>query len=543
MWGNIRTEPYLRPLAERPLMLTMMADLHASRGGSLRGGRAELYDKSCELLLDRWNERRQGKTASEHLGMTPDEITKALEELAYKVHKTRGAEEPSEAAQIPASELWEALDSHRPKGKTVDERQVMDFLHQRSGILVADSPKLYRFPHRSYQEYLAGCYLVRTRFPQLLRDEVKADPSLWREVFLYAAAKVATTPFTVWALLKSLVPNGPDEPARGDERYVHALYAGMSVRESRLHESIEEEYKDDLEMISLWLHGILEVGALPPGERAEAGRVLAVLGDRRSGVGRQDNGSPDIDWVTIDRRPFPMGVEKRTVPVPAYRMSRFPVTNWQYRAFVEDGGYTDRWRECWSKEGWEWKAERTGPDDEIRKVFLLANHPRVNVSWFEAQAFCAWLAKNLGHEVRLPSEAEWEKVARGTDGRIYPWSNDFDANWCNASETGIGTTTAVGSFPDGTSPYGVHDMSGNVWEWCESKYGEKDKSPSASRVLRGGSFNYGERLVRCASRRANAPDFWHDLFGFRVSAPVSSETPISDPRRSDRDGRKKKKLR
>ncbi|MCP3994881.1 MAG: NACHT domain-containing protein [bacterium] len=209
---EIESTEYLTPLAERPLMLTMMTDLHAAGGGRLRGGRASLYERSVELLLDRWNELRdvpEGGTVAEELGMDVDQIRSALEWLAYEVHLERGSAKGASDAEITDIELWTALGKERSKENLVDERRIMDYLHQRSGILLGVSPTRFRFPHRSYQEYLAACYLIKNKFPNLLRDVVRRDPLLWREVVLHAADKVASTPFMVWALLETLVPDAP----------------------------------------------------------------------------------------------------------------------------------------------------------------------------------------------------------------------------------------------------------------------------------------------------------------------------------------------
>ena len=125
-----------------------------------------------------------------------------------------------------------------------------------------------------------------------------------------------------------------------------------------------------------------------------------------------------------------------------------------------------------------------------------SDHPVVCVSWKDALAYVRWLAKVTGQPWRLPSEAEWEKAARGTDGRIYPWGDTFDKARCNTSESGINTTTPIGHYPNGESPYHVQDMTGNVWEWTSSLFkphpyrkndGRENLGSTGNRVLRGGS--------------------------------------------------------
>jgi formylglycine-generating enzyme required for sulfatase activity len=131
----------------------------------------------------------------------------------------------------------------------------------------------------------------------------------------------------------------------------------------------------------------------------------------------------------------------------------------------------------------------------------------VLVSWHDAVAYCNWLAEVTGKPYHLPSEAEWEKGGRGSDGRIYPWGNQWDAKRCNSEEGSKGGTTPVGAYPHGASPHGLLDMAGNVWEWTRSLWGEDWQKPSfkypydpddgredlnapasVCRVLRGGSW-------------------------------------------------------
>ena len=375
-------------------MLTMMSDLHASGGGRLRGGRAGIYERSVELLLDRWNEVRDvldGGTVSEQLGMDIDEIRCALERLAFDVHRERSSAGDEEAAEITDTELWKVLDRERSKERIVDERRVMDYLHERSGILLGESPSLYRFPHRSYQEYLAAGHLIRCDFPDLLEEVVAEDAALWREVVQLAAGQLVATPFMLFVLLDTLVSEPPPEAlAARDPRFERALYAALVLEETGVGQRTSETKK--LEVIRCWLEKCLEVGALPPKDRAVVGRVLARLGDRRQGIGVSEDGVPLIDWVEVPAGEFQMGSSNRDenafsyekpqhpVELESFSISRFPVTNAQYEAFTKDGGYTQAGRDDWTEEGWAWKAERDGPV-KLEPDDLLANQPRVAVTW------------------------------------------------------------------------------------------------------------------------------------------------------------------
>ena len=202
---------------------------------------------------------------------------------------------------------------------------------------------------------------------------------------------------------------------------------------------------------------------------------------------------------------------QHTVYLPDYSMAKTPVTNVQYAAFVERTNHSQ-------PEHWEAGKPPRGKED----------HPVVHVSWHDAVAYCNWLAETTGKPYRLPTEAEWEKGARGTDGRICPWGDEWDAERCNTVEGGSGDTTPVGAYPEGASPYGVQDMCGNVWEWTADWYNEKQ----GIREVRGGSWHGYGRFARCAYRGRFFPVPFLFNLGFRVVVSLaSSESCPADPER------------
>ena len=202
--------------------------------------------------------------------------------------------------------------------------------------------------------------------------------------------------------------------------------------------------------------------------------------------------------VLVPTGAFTMGEgdTQRTVDVAEFYVDVYPYTNGQYEAFVRDTGH---------RPPPHWNGREVPPG--------LEEHPVVNVSYHDAQVCAEWRSEKEGRTYRLPTEEEWEKAARGTNGRTYPWGDDFEPGRCNTWETGKRGTTPVGSYPRGFSPYGCYDMSGNVWEWTESLY-EKDKP---YRVLRGGSWYNSPYYVRCATRYSTHPAFRYSNIGFRCA--------------------------
>ena len=212
----------------------------------------------------------------------------------------------------------------------------------------------------------------------------------------------------------------------------------------------------------------------------------------------------------IDEQP------QQHIYVPEFYIGKFPITNEQYAVFIKATGHRVPGH-------WE--------DGEIPAG--KENHPVVCVSWHDAVAFCQWLSEATGQLFRLPTEAEWEKAARGPDGRIYPWGNEWDKTKLNSDAGGSRDTTPVGSYsPGGDSPYGVADMAGNVWEWTHglcrpypylADDGREEPQARGSRAVRGGSWFISQWYARVSYRFIAPPNYFSSLYGFRVSvAPVLS---------------------
>ena len=260
---------------------------------------------------------------------------------------------------------------------------------------------------------------------------------------------------------------------------------------------------------------------------------------------------PDIGWCNVPAGEFVMGSDRRnekpqhpvTIPYD-YQIAKYPVTNIQYGLFVEAGGYSEAGRRYWTEAGWAEKLKPrysdkpwTEPRFWKNRLYNLANQPVVGVSWYEAVAFCNWLTEQLraiGEKrfIRLPTEAEWEKAARGTDGRKYPWGKEPPTpEHANYDETDVGTTCAVGLFSKSRSPYGAEGMAGNVWEWCATRYANypytlqnewstKYLAQGGSRTLRGGAFLIIAGLLRAAYRLSRLPGSNDFDQGFRlISSP------------------------
>jgi formylglycine-generating enzyme required for sulfatase activity len=521
-----------------------MAIIHQKEVG-LPKERVRLYHLAVEVLLQRWQKHKVGDDDLAVFLKDDLKVRAVMESLAYAAH--RASVKSGGTGSLLRKDAIELLEKPEIMGDLQLAGAFLDYVDQRAGLLVGSGgdlckPTEYNFPHRTFQEYLAGAYLagqrdrVRTFFDHAGQgDAWDLAAQLAFDELLYnrrAANELLDLAYSLGAEYK---PGEQTERALLWAGQIAALVGKETIRRDSGSPVGGEAYLDRLRS------GLVKVleGSLKPYERADAGKSLCVLGDPRFDYQHwylpiEEN----FGFIHIPAGKFIMGrnnidreSREHMIDLPYdYWLAKYPVTVAQYQTFVEDSGY------------------RTKGGDGHRG---LLNYPAVGLTWYDALAYCDWLSKRLiefsrksrvhldkfwlglnesKFQVTLPSEVEWEKAACGIESTTYPWGNKSNPNKANYKETGIGCTSTVGIFPDGKSPYGIWDMSGNVWEWTRTIY-DKEKFPypyrisdgresmgdkKSSRILRGGAFEDTALYLRCAYRYRLWPGYGSSTSGFRV---------------------------
>ncbi len=580
----------LHELAANPMLLTTMALIHQREVGLPRE-RVRLYHLAVGVLLSRWQLHKGGLDPATvnpaFVALLRDDLKlrRVLEQLAYRAHAQQAAGQGD--TLLKRGDLLTLLEGPEYLGDLGLAAHFLDYIDQRAGLLVghggADDgttqPHAYSFPHRTFQEYLAGCQLVqgRHRVREFRRRAQEGDfwylaAQLGAEELLYNRGNdVETVLDLAYELCPQQTPTQPHE-------WRALLWSGHCARVVG-QTAIERDTDDPdsgpafLTRLRTGLLGVMRQSPLTPAERADAGRMLGVLGDPRVEV----LDPLQIEWCEVGAGPFLMGDDEgednakpqHLVEIGyTYKISRYPITNAHYQHFVDAGGYANAayWPEAIAHQRWEggkvkrWYVKDNRIVDEWADVpadygepLTLPNHPVVGVSWYEALAFARWLTEQLHTAaslpadwvITLPSEAEWEKAARGpstSSGTAprYPWGDTLTPNHANLQASGIGHCSAVGAFPLGVSPFEVEELFGNVWEWTRSLWGKSYPyrandsredlmaSDRTGRVLRGDS-SYSRGAAGCAWRYGDSPSCRYDDDGFRlVASPLPLETGPSD---------------
>jgi len=477
----IRGNERIRELAINPLLLTVIAMVHRDRV-RLPDRRAELYAEAVDVLLGKWDEAR----GVVEFSILPDQPFDAgdkklvLQNLALHLQEQQSKEMAvGDLRPWLEQQFTGAVTRRRDLAGVID--RFLRVIAERAGLLAARGEGVYAFSHLTFQEYLAALAAAnRDDYVDYLL--ARNGDAWWREVILLAAD-----------CLRDVGGNRVEGDLPGEIQ-------------RRLRQGVEKPAP----LITRWFKSLGAKSWVEQRSRAMAALV-------RAGAGYWTLPYGEPEWVEIPAGEFWLGGDGEfdgkpihRLHLPAFQIARTPITNAQYHLFTQATGYRTpgHWEEKRPPKGWE-------------------SHPVVKVTWDDALAYCAWLSEQTGKQITLPSEAEWEKAARGDkDKRAYPWGDTWEATRCNNTELGLNATTPVGIFPNGASPYGCLDMAGNVWEWTRSArknypYNPDDdredlKRTDVRRVLRGGAFNYSGGGVRCACRYFDLPDLRNYDLGFRV---------------------------
>jgi formylglycine-generating enzyme required for sulfatase activity len=527
----IGRNPGVRQLAANPLLLTILA-LMKRQGVTLPERRAQLYETYVKTLLRTWNLARSldGRPQRE---VNDTETLRVLAPLALWMHESS----PGVGLVKREKMRRKLIDIYAGRGAADPEAATERFLtdvHRYASLLLERGPGEYGFIHLAFQEYLAGVAVVQSGPLQVEPIVKKLAANLgqesWREVTLLAIGYLGliqqredAADAVVLQLLAR--PEGPPGAA--------VVLAGEAVRDVQP-DGVTAGCKAQ---VLTRLRAAMIDAALPPSTRLQAGLIASDLGDRPA----------DLDEL------ISIGAEEQ-LGYP-FKIGKYPVTNHQYRRFIEEGGYgNERW---WSKEGLRRKQE----DDWIEPRYWYsekygrATQPAVGVSWYEAEAYCKWLTARwqgagvIGQQgrVRLPTQEEWMAAARGgrptpaNEVPDYPWRGPFDPAFANTEEINLQQTSPVHLYPQGVTADGVWDMAGNVWEWCSTKWRDNYQdyttrvddalAGDARRVVRGGSYHDSHQHMRCASRSGRGSGQQFSDVGFRivaVSHDISSTNVIQE---------------
>ena len=558
----------LYKVARYPIILTVMAVVHASY--ELPDSRAQVYEQCVGLLLEKWNAKRsimgrkQVRNILAELQVPRAIIDQALWEIAYDAHSGR---EDDSGSMVTEKLVSGVMREYLKEQSKVDA--FLEYCEQSNGLLMLQgvvttakgnhTRKVYTFPHLTFEEYLAARYLDGEG-GEKLRNLLDNAFDRWREVAVLLAEHLCFANPDRGRMNDILEYLGTPRHDPPDDKDWRAIWLAGELLTLYRRAFPKASPWDDRINKNLW--HLIETAALTPRERASAADILDELGYLHPDLYRfvrLDDGRQTTDnRATVHR------------PLSTVYIGTFPVTNRQYARFLNAPDFADPalWRnfpkfdehgqpmdDDWGDAGWKWLSRRSREEDGIvyprywhdpRLGIARPSAPVVGVSWYEANAYCRWLARhwdeleesranpNLKPElIRLPTEAEWLAAAgrppspsgRGAGGEGYPWDPPDDVRAhrdvplheilrrANVDESGIGHTTPVWTYPLGVCPAtGVWDLGGNVWEWQANYY----SGSSGALALRGGSWHYDQASARLAARLYSSPYNYWDLGGFRV---------------------------
>ncbi len=486
------------------MLLTAICIIY-NEGKRLPQDKYDLYDRIVDTVL--YNRYRSDPNVIEV-------VRERLAAVALNMHTGQWIGEDRAAPQAEATyaQLNRILEVYREKTPETDSG-VQDLvaareeLLSRTGLLLPRGDKRAAFYHLSFQEFLAADRLIeinRSDEQSLAIYLRNAAEPAWRNtlsfVFGSLVARISWKAGT--ELLERLLEQIDVDRVADSLGLAVAANDALQILLGRGLQ-LRDELKDRFQRLAQ--AAIEQEVELQP--RFQLALSLGRLGDPRIVEDLRDHDSGAYVEIPAGTYRYGESREKIEIETP-FRMTRYPVTNSQFALFLEEGGYENQ--QWWSEEGWKWREAKSVTEPEYWQdpQWNGPNQPVVTVSFWEAEAFATWVGG------RLPTERQWEAAARGPDGLVYPWGDEWQDGNCNTWEMKLHRTSPVGLFPRSSSiPFGLDDVVGNVWEWCASPWSSDDP---VGRVVRGGSwFNY-RGYARCYIRNWRLPDFRNYFLGFRV---------------------------
>ncbi len=527
---NIRSSEYLKTLVVNPMILQILGLIIRSRGNRLPQNKIELYYECSEVLIEKWiKENKPG------LELNRGETRRIFHSLALWLHKNKRYTAPKEDIENQLKEYLRHLEK-----SNIEPTSLFLNIKDRSDFFKMHGDTGYGFTHLIFQEFFAAEKIKNDRNIDILVENYENE--WWKQVILLALAFdnpslveefIERMPKTEHFkadkadidLVVKVINEAPVKPIKPlvsalkdkdlpPESRQNVMRVFKKISEDKVGENkividaLEEMVSDTDDALADSAYEVLKV--LDAADNIVApyeSRIIKYEKDKSEMVlipsgsflyGEQE------DYKKVDSKEKPQHI----INLPAFYIDLYPVTNRQFCLFLNE---TKPGIENLNK--WIYLDGKSG-SEKCRIIMKQGNytvesgyeeHPVIYVTWFGANAFTNWVGK------RLPSEQEWEKAARGTDGLIYPWGNNFEKGYCNSSESGILHTTAVKQFPKGKSPYGCLDMPGNVFEWTNSVF----NNVGDKYVLRGGAWISDSYNCRCAFRNESRPNYMNSFIGFR----------------------------
>jgi formylglycine-generating enzyme required for sulfatase activity/energy-coupling factor transporter ATP-binding protein EcfA2 len=538
------TNPNVTALARCPLLITILALIH-QQGARLPDRRVDLYRLCVEALAETWNRSRSlsGREIDVYLGSEKlDErfVVNLLGPAALwmQEHQPGGLVERADLEQQLAQTLMQT--DGLPCGRAQRLAQsFVDLMQYDTGLLQERGYRRFGFLHLTFEEYLAARALLESVTVQRPDDLIHArciDPA-WREVLRLMVA--AASQREAQRLLLHLLHAPTDAETYGRP----VVLAGECLLDIGRNSATQRAWSAVIEA----LVALLDAPQPALAVRIAGSRVLGELDDPRLLHLRSGDALAASYWCPVEAGPFwHSAAERAAQPLRpaelpyAFQIGRFPVTNAEYRCFIEAYGYYER--RWWSAHGWAFLQARiqrgkhsiatARPNHWEHPAYNSPAQPVVGVSWYEAAAYCAWLTEQ-GHRtgwlppdavIRLPTVLEWERAARHTDQRRYPWGDAApDPTYANYDDTGIHAPAPVGCFPAGAAVCGALDMAGNVWEWTATlheQHGDpmprRDVSVRQKPIISGGAFNWSQDYLHCGAHYWFSAGYRQNLLGFRL---------------------------